>query len=94
MDTAMMKALAERYPELIAPPFGEIARELGFDTLNALCGMLGGAPIYFPKVRFLLADCIERDIRERYRNGEGIKELAKSCGFSASHVRKIVRAKG
>ena len=73
----------------------EIARTIGIEAFikpSKLCG--GQQGVYISKYTQLAQGARNRRIKEKYNNGDSIRQLARENKLSSRWIRKIVTAKG
>jgi len=90
MDKQLIRKAAEQHPALILQPFDALIGLEGFDALYTLCENVGGATVYIPTARKMFAECLAQEAFREY-NGFNHEILAKKYGYSARHLRRLLK---
>ena len=90
MDDKKMRETANRYKNLIVPPFDTIMDMDGFDAICAFSRNYSGNHVYIPSLRSIFRACIEQEILIQAKN-KNVSELARTYGYSDRHIRNLLR---
>ncbi|MCC5912222.1 MAG: hypothetical protein JJT76_17545 [Clostridiaceae bacterium] len=68
-----------------------IVQEIGIESFIKLCKVVGGGPIYVPKLETTKRELRNMQIIDSYfKEGLSFKEMQKKYGLTESHLRRIV----
>ena len=90
----MEEWLSEIDPKELGGIMGQIAELIGLEATLKLAQTFGGANLYIPKPDLLLASMRDRRIRDEYRQGKTVRELALRYNLSESWVREVLAKSG
>lgn len=71
----------------------QLKNEIGEGAVEKICNIYGGTTIYIPKIRGLLREEQNEEIKQAHRQGSTCIELAKKYDVSERTIRKVVYGK-
>ena len=71
----------------------ELKDHIGEEAIEKICTIYGGTTIYIPKLRGLLREEQNEEIKQAHRQGATCIELAKKYDVSERTIRKVVYGK-
>ncbi len=89
METKVIKKLIEKYKNDILEPFDIFIEKIGIEGITFLTKEFGGSNLYIPKLRTILAKCIDKDIKKEF-TGNNYKDLSKKYGFTERSIREKI----
>ena len=94
MDNRAVKFAAEKHPELIPEPYGEIVGQVGVEAVYVLYEFFGGFHHYVPSPRAIFRECVLAQVREERDGGASVRDLAKKYGYTYRHLQKALARMG
>ena len=89
MEKNALRKAAERYKQLIMPPYDSMMDLDGFEAIYAFAQYYSGCRVYVPGLRTIFSECIEKEIMRTY-NGRNMNALVRSFGCSERFIRQLI----
>ena len=91
MQYESIKSAAEKYSNLIKPPFDTLTERIGIDNLFVLIEEYGGSMIYIPTKKTLFKNCFVKAILSEF-DGKNYKHLAGKYDYSIKGIRNLLKS--